>query len=207
MFDPTNSADVLDLLGDKVVASIGEAVRLTRVDLTNMRRELPLMLSRMTSRGLANVLHDSMFGHVMTLLDDHPDVVFVDDGPLREMMVSGVLRFRFKRHSWSGAIRSFPTQLALRFQAQNSNASFPGMEQHNLMGGYIWDRTARSVGAAVISYRQGRKVIWMEEVDSSGSGFGSTPPQNITPSTDDPTGPIIRTDFVAPSEKEENTDQ
>ena len=148
--------EVLNALGDKVVAGLTEAVDGAREDLRLYRASHPSFVADSSERGLANWIHDRMWARA-TPLGDIDRVALVDSGATREIHLGNEFRIRLKRHSHSGAIRSYPTDAALEFigQDQPDLYSLLGIRTLNLTAGYDWDDLTRSIGESVLSLRNG----------------------------------------------------
>jgi len=199
--------EVIEALGDKVVAALTAAILGARADLAEYRRAMPHFVADHSSRGLANWIHDRIWARIVTELDDVDGVSFVDSGPLRELYVNADFRLRFKRHSPTGAIRSYPTVGALDFITQEPDLlTLIGIRTLNLTAGYEWDDLARVMGDPVLSLRDGSfdEVIWMSTLPVAGGAAGGTI-SPIKPTTDGPTPPVIEAPRYD-SEEHEGTD-
>lgn len=164
--DPFEQEVVLGQLGDKVLGAVASAVAETRQDLGQYRAEHPNWVASSSERGLANWINDRLWDNLVRLLDDIEEVVFREQGPTREMIVSDRFRIRVKRHDRNGAIATYPTQAALFFYQQSGQlVLFDGLEEVRLVAGYTWEPEAREVGAPVLSLRDGvGNVIWVHEL-------------------------------------------
>ncbi len=164
MNSPSNSDAVLDGLGEKVLEALGSAIPRTRLDLQRYRTSLPDIVATSSPRGLANWFHDRIWHHLVSDLQDLDNVVIVDKGPLREIVVDDTYRIRVKRHDQRGRIRTYPTQTALEFLSQ-PQLVLDGLAQIHLMAGYQWDSTTHEIGPAVLSLRDGLdNVLWLIEL-------------------------------------------
>lgn len=175
------------------MAALSAAVLGAREDLGEYRRVTPHFVADHSPRGLANWIHDRIWARGVAELDGVEHVSFVDAGPTREIFVRADFRFRIKRHSLTGAIRSYPTQAALDFVTQETDLfSLLGIHTLNLTAGYEWDELARTMGDPVLSLRDGsfENVIWMTILPTVGSA-GGTNVAPITPVGDGPTTPVI----------------
>lgn len=177
---------VIDDLGDKIVDGLRGAVAGMAADLDEYRRSKPLWVAEASERGLANWLHDRLWSHLVRVLGQHPDIVWRDTGVLREFVVDTRYRLRAKRHDVAGSISNYPTQSALEFELQPSRP-FPGLEEHRLYCGYLWDVGERGVAGAVLSLHDGQGVvIWLVELLEPSTGSGRV--RRIT-GPDDDSGP------------------
>ena len=136
----------------------------SRLDLQRYRTSLPDIVATSSPRGLANWFHDRIWHHLVSDLQDLDNVVIVDKGPLREIVVDDTYRIRVKRHDQRGRIRTYPTQTALEFLSQ-PQLVLDGLAQIHLMAGYQWDSTTHEIGPAVLSLRDGLdNVLWLIEL-------------------------------------------
>lgn len=187
-------------LGDKVVLGLALMVARVRQDLTVYRRTFPAWVADSTDRGLLNWCHDRAWAHITTILDDHPEVHLVDRPPLRELCVGTTYRLRVKKHDIEGKVSTYLTQGALDFLEQEPQ-TLPGLEEVRLIAGFKWDPELRTVGAAVLSLRDGHdKLVWMHELEEPQEDVGPAPVPIQPPS--DPTPPRIG--LVADEEREED---
>ncbi|TCC10336.1 hypothetical protein [Kribbella soli] len=190
MFSYPTPDEVLAGLGDKVVGGLANAVVAVAADLVEYRRIAPHFVSRHSERGLANWIHDQMWSHVLRELDSIPNVSFVDKEPTRDVYVGLDYRLRVKRHSPTGAIRSYPTQEALSFVTQQPDLlSEDGAGIVNLCVGYEWDAGSRTIGGPVMSLRDGSfdEVIWVIDVSAGSGGEGTVRPMFPTGAPKPPT--------------------
>ncbi|WUJ72303.1 hypothetical protein OG809_03345 [Kribbella soli] len=178
MMSYPTSDEVLDGLGDKVVGGLSNAVVAASADLAEYRQIAPRFVSRHNERGLANWIHDMMWSHVLRELDGIPNVSFVDKEQWRDIYVGLAYRIRVKRHSPSGAIRSYPTQEALSFVSQQPDLFSGGLASVNLAAGYEWDAETRTMRGPVMSLRDGSfdDVIWIIDLPASAGGGGMLKP-------------------------------
>jgi len=191
-------------LGDKVLDAIVAAVADARADLADYRRIRPAWVAQASERGLAAWIHDRMWFHLVSALDQLPNVGITDKGVLREFTIgpaSNVIRFRLKRHHEDGDVSTYPTQLALEFLAQ-ADDMLECFEELHLIAGYKWDPDERAMGAPVISLRDGRStVIWEHDLSGRGSSAGG---QGL-PSVPKPSAPVV--DPVARSADHASSDE
>lgn len=167
----SNSDEILEALGPKVVGVLEAAVPRTRLDLENYRTSLPDIVATSSPRGLANWIHDRIWHHVVSDLHDLDNVVIVDRGPVREIVVDGTYRIRIKRHDRRGRVSTYPTQTALQFLNQPEQLSLDGLGEVHLIAGYQWDSTAHRIGPAVLSLRDGMdNLLWMVELPAPTAG-------------------------------------
>jgi hypothetical protein len=171
MFSPENADEVLAALGDKFLQGLVSAVGGTRNDLEEFRQWRPGWFPTMSDRCLANLIHDRLWAHMLGVSDEPAQhVVMYESGATREVVVDR-FRLRLKRHHFDDRVSNYPTQTALDFWVQNNSGVLPGMEEITLAAGYRWHTDTKSVGAPVISYRDGQeKVIWAVELLSGAAG-------------------------------------
>jgi hypothetical protein len=182
--------EVLVGLGDKMVSAIVSAVDSAAQDLQTYRATFPSWVTDHTERGLANWIHDRIWAHLTRELDGHPEVVLSGSEPTREIVVGINYRLRIKRHHEDGEVSTYPTQTALEFYVQGAQATFPGMEELRLAGGYNWDPESRAMGEAVLSLRDGAdNLIWHEPLP--GSAQPPTAVADIRPPVLGPKAPIV----------------
>jgi len=185
---------VLDDLGDKIVAGLAGCVEGARRDLVEYRQALPHVVRRSSSRGLANWVHDAMWARAVDVFDEVAEVDLVDAGPVRDIFVGTAYHLRMKRHSARGAIRSYPTQAALRFIEQEDDLlTLVGIRTLNLCVGYEWDDQTREMGSGVMSLRDGSfdDVIWMHDLPLLGPAASGGTVAPLLPAGDSPTTPAI----------------
>lgn len=153
---------VLETLGDKVLEAIVGAVSATRADLSLYRQRLPDIVASHSPRGLANWIHDRLWHHLVTELEEQDDVRILDRGPTREIYIDERYRVRVKRHSRKGAVASYPTRAALEFMEQSQLFGFDSSTEHHLIVGYEWDQGRFEIGRAVLSMRDGiDNLVWL----------------------------------------------
>lgn len=161
---------VLDDLGDKVVAGLALMVAQTRYDLQVYRRTFPAWVADSTDRGLLNWSHDRAWAHALRVFDLVPGVSFVDQPPLREIYIGSRYRLRVKKHDAEGRVSTYLTQGALDFLEQEP-PTLDGLEQVRLVTGYRWDAELRQIGPTVVSLRDGaERLVWMHELDEPADG-------------------------------------
>ena len=178
-------------IGDKIIDAITSAVALSKADLATYRSLHSAWVAQHSVRGLAAWIHDRVWYHLTVVLADLPDVVITDNGVLREFAVgppTEIIRFRVKRHDMDGDVSTYPTQLALDFLAQVEGVLLPGFSELHLIAGYRWDRDERSMGAAVISLRDGLDDIKWEVDLAPAAPAGAT---TGLPAKPKPSAPVI----------------
>lgn len=185
--------EVLASLGDKTIEALSGAVVGAWEDLAAYRAALPDFAAEQNSSGLAHWIHNRMWARATAALDGVDGVSFVDSGSTREIYIRADFRIRLKRHSLTGAIRSYPTATALDFISQEPDLlTLLGITTLNVCVGYEWDEFTRSMGDAVISLRDGSfdEVIWMVDLPTASSGGGAIV-SPIVPSGDGPEAPVV----------------
>ena len=184
--------NVLESLGDKLLAAWASAVANATADLAEYRAALPSQAAAHGPRGMSNVIHDLLWQHLKAETDDMDEVTVFESGPLRELIVHDRFRIRVKRHHGTGAIASYPTDQALRFYGQHPP---PGQfvlfddlpEMTNLVFGYIWHPELGEMGAATVSYPTSRSdTLWIREIRPQ------APSGVIVPSRPDAPAPTVR---------------
>ncbi|MCQ3807106.1 MAG: hypothetical protein OXB92_04270 [Acidimicrobiaceae bacterium] len=167
-----NSNKVVEALGEKVIQALGAAIPRTRLDLDRYRRSLPDIVATSSPRGLANWFHDRVWHHVVSELHDRDNIVIVDKGPLREIVVDGTYRVRIKRHDKKGRVNTYPTQSALEFLSQTPEQMvLDGFAEVRLIAGYQWNSMTHEIGPAVLSLRDGLdNVLWLIELPEQADG-------------------------------------
>lgn len=110
---------------------------------------------------------------------------------------------RLKRHHVDGATSSYQTQTVIDFELQGPNQTFPGYGEVRLEAGYEWDVETRTMGAPLITLRDGRNnVIWtLPLLPYTGSGGGAV----TQPTTPEPTLPIVGVQGEDEARDEEST--
>lgn len=203
---PANDPElVIVRLGSKVCDGLAEAVVLTRKDLDLYRTGLPRFVAEHHERGLANWIHDRLWANATALLDHLPDVGFHEDGPTREMSVSGASTIRIKRHDVAGRIATYATPTATGFFNQPHQLQlFTGEPGVHLAAGYVWLRDSREIGPTVLSARDGvNNLLWMRELPEPREADGAVvelPPVPTAPRpaiTANPETPSIRSPLEA----------
>lgn len=168
-------ARVLDELGDKVLEALAASVTGARRDFLRYQAALPDFAAQASSRGSANWIHDRLWHHVRALLDDVDDVLLIDLGVTREIVLGGRYRIRMKRHRPPAQVATYPTQTAMDFMSQApQQLVLDGLEQVNLIAGYVWFGDSSEIGPAVLSMRDGQdNVLWVHELPETDLGRSS----------------------------------
>ena len=172
-----NSTQVVEALGEKVIQEIGTAIPRTRLDFFRYRKFLPDIVVESSPRGIANWIHDRIWHHVVSGLDDLDNIMVVNKGPLREIVVDGAFRIRIKRHDKTGRVSTYPTQAALDFLSQPSGQMvLDGLAEVRLIAGYQWNSLNYEIGPAVLSRRDGLdNVLWLIELPETTDSFAVAP--------------------------------
>ncbi|WP_428121706.1 hypothetical protein [Candidatus Poriferisodalis sp.] len=172
-----DKARVLDELGDKLLEALASSVANTRADFQRYLSALPEFVAQASARGLANWIHDRLWYQVCALLGDADSVFLVEHGTTREIVSGDRYRIRVKRHHPPAQVASYPTQTAMDFMSQApEQLVLEGLEQINLISGYVWIGESSEIGPAVVSMRDGRDdVLWVHELPETGAGTSVTP--------------------------------
>jgi hypothetical protein len=170
MISVRDMTKVLDELGDKVLGALASSVADTRADFLRYQTTFPDFAAQASSRGSANWIHDRLWHHVRTLLDEVDDVLLIDLGATREIVLGGRYRIRMKRHHPPAQVATYPTQTAMDFMSQvPEQLVLEGLEQVNLIAGYVWFSDSSEIGPAVLSMRDGQdNVLWVHELPETG---------------------------------------
>lgn len=195
---PLTPQEVSNELGDKIIHGLSSVITGAATDLAEYRRVLPGAVSRASSRGLANWIHDAMRARALAEFDGFAKVRFSEREPHFDAFVTStegtVFRVRFKRHTSTGRIANYRTQGALDFVSQPEDLlSLIGLRLVHLCVGYEWDAETRSMGAPVMTLRDGsfEDVVWMVDLPATpdeGVGSVTTP---IAPIIHGPAQPRI----------------
>jgi hypothetical protein len=189
---------VVSELGDKVVDAIVQAVAVAKVQFELYRQQHPAWAAENAARTIADMIHDWMWAELKQQLDLLSHVNLVDKDPRREIGVQVQspdrlsYLMRIKLHHLDGRTSSYQTQTVIDFELQGQTPTFPGWSEVRLEAGYEWDKNTRTMGAPVISLRNGRnKIIWVHPLPDQ-----SAPPQVdgtiVThPSKPGPTAPVV----------------
>jgi len=195
---------VLGELGDKVTAAISEAVRFAELEFRKYRQMHPDWAAENAARTFADLIHDWMWTVLKHRLDALPHVNIIDKEPTRQISVQvqsdSRLSYllRFKLHHLDGRTSSYQTQSVIDFEFQGTNRTFPGFGEVGLEAGYEWNKDARTVGAAVISLRDGRdNIIWVHPLPAP-----EAKDDKVTrPMVPGPTSPTVGIQGVATDEQ------
>lgn len=159
-------------IGEKSVRAFGVSVQRSRVDLTHYRRAFPLFVAQSSSRGLANWINDRLWAHLGGMADEIPDMTLNEKGATREVTVGINYRFRFKRHSSTAMIASYPTLTYIDFVMQPTG-QLSTMEEVRLVAGYEWLPETHEIGDALISLRNGKdNVLWNKTLPVFDDDYG-----------------------------------
>lgn len=188
--DVRDKARILDDLGDKMLDALALSVTRARADFQQYQATLPEFVIQASARGRANWIHDRLWHHISTLLDDTDDVFLIDLGATREIVLGDRYRIRMKSHKPPSRVASYPTQAALAFMQQApEQLVLDGLEQIRLIGGYEWMDETSVIGPAVLSMRDGQdNVLWVHELSEPGTTTAVTP----LPPRDDPEATKVR---------------
>ncbi|QLF84844.1 hypothetical protein SEA_BBQVALINDRA_34 [Gordonia phage BBQValindra] len=188
---------VIDDLGDKFLMAFVQSVTGASEDLRALGEWRPEWYVTYSQRFIANFIHERMWARTTREVSSHPDVHVVDKEPTRQIVVGSYV-IRFKRHKPTLQIRSYPTAGALAFWT--NRASLPGMDQHSLALGYIWDAESGQIQSAIVSYRDGTdNPIWSVTVQEGAEATDGAV-QGITHAAIDPSLPQIDLSEVAEDE-------
>ena len=167
-----DKARVLDELGDKMLEALAASVAGARTDYLRYQVTLPDFAAQASSRGSANWIHDRLWHHVRALLADVDDVLLIDLGVTREIVLAGRYRIRMKRHRPPAQVATYPTQTAMDFMSQApEQLVLEGLDQVNLIAGYVWLGDSSEIGPAVLSMRDGQdNVLWVHELPEASTG-------------------------------------
>ena len=192
----TDQEVILEMLGDKPIEAFGSAVALTRFDLERYRLEMSELAMSHTPRGLANMIHDWLWDHLLHQIDGMDGVMIVESeaGPLRELVIGDQIRVRVKRQSATGSVATSQTSLALDFYQQQPEqlSLFDIRPEIKLVFGYLWDSAKREIGSATVSYPlSSKKSLWVYEIPESdthrGISLRTEPPSlNVISEEEDP---------------------
>ncbi len=188
-----DKAKVLDELGDKVLEALAASVTGARRDFLRYQATLPEFAAQASSRGSANWIHDRLWHHVRALLDDIDDVLLIDLGVTREVVLGGRYRIRMKRHHPPAQVATYPTQTAMHFMSQaQEQLVLEGLEQVSLIAGYVWFGDSAEIGPAVLSMRDGQdNVLWVHELPEADTA-GAQPTVTTLPPLEEPEEAAIR---------------
>jgi hypothetical protein len=187
---------VVSELGDKVVDAIVHAVNVAKEEYADYRQKHPDWAADNAARTTADLIHDWMWTDLKQQLDLLPHVNLIDQDPLREIGVRVESEdrlsylLRIKLHHLDGRTSSYQTQTVMDFDLQGVNETFQGWGEVRLYAGYEWEKDTRTMGAPVISLRDGRnKIIWVHELPDQGGSAGATVSRPTRPGA--PTLPVV----------------
>ncbi len=173
-----DSDRVLADLGDTFVTAFVDAVDGSRADYAEFRSWKPGWFPGFTQRFTANFLHERIWDRVIKAVAQLESVHIVDREPVRELRSGTQYLIRVKRHHPGDRISAYPTEASSAFWS-NSSLMLEGLESFSLALGYMWDAELRSVGDAVLSFRDGKDhPIWaiqLQKDASAPSGFTWAP--------------------------------
>ena len=185
-----DKARILDELGDKLLGALASSVTEARADFLRYQSTLPEFAAQASQRGLANWIHDRLWYHISALLDDADGVFLIEHGATREIVLGDRYRIRMKRHKPPAQVAFYPSQAALGFMRQApEQLVLDGIEQINLISGYVWIDDSSEIGPAVVSMRDGKdNVLWIWELPETGATTSVT----SLPPRDDPVETEVR---------------
>lgn len=187
----TNQEEILSHLGDKLIEAFAKAVRMTRDDLALYRSVLPELAVSHSPRGWANLIHDWLWNHLRRQVEDLSMVQVKESGTIRELVVKEWIRIRVKRQSITGAVATYPTQMALDFYTQPVQLPLVDIPREvKLVFGYKWNSSKGEIGSAVVACPiSTRKSHWVHEIPESlgrkGSSGRQEPPLLGVPSVNE----------------------
>lgn len=186
---------VVTELGDEVVGAIVHAVKVAKEEFNKYRQLHPDWAANAAPRTLASTIHDWMWTDLQRQLEQAPHVHFIDHHPRREIAVQVEspdrlsYLLRIKLHHLDGRTSSYQTQTVMDFELQRPSGTLPGLDRTHLEAGYEWDKDARTMGAPVISLRDGRAAVWVHQLpeqdeEDGGTVVHPTQPQPTLPDVD-----------------------
>ncbi|ALY07669.1 hypothetical protein PBI_HOWE_35 [Gordonia phage Howe] len=190
-----DAQSVIADLGDKFLLAFVNSVTGASDDLRALGEWQPEWYVSYSQRFIANFIHERMWARTTREVSSLPDVHVIDQEPVRQLVIGNYV-IRFKRHKPTLQIRTYPTAGALAFWT--NRATLPGMEQHSLALGYIWDAESGQILSAIVSYRDGKdNPIWSVTVEASAEPAEDGAVQQITHAEIDPSLPQIDLSEVA----------
>lgn len=190
---------VVDDLGDKFLAAFVVAVDTAREDLADLQDMRPQWFVNFSKRFIANFIHERMWDSMVSQVATHDGVTVVDQEPTRQIHFGTNYVLRFKRHTGTLRIESFPTTGALAFWT--NSATLPGLELLTLAMGYIWDAELGEIGDTILSFRDGKhRPVW--SVTLTREGESAT---DITWAPSDPELPQLDLSEVVEEDQDEGT--
>jgi hypothetical protein len=192
---------VVDELGDKVIAGLARSARHGKQQYRIYCEMHPDWLAINTPRTVACLLHDWMWSELERQFGALEHISLIDNNVKREILVQVesphrlFYRVRMKRHHLDGRTSSYRTQTVIDFETQGGTQSFPGLDECRLEAGYEWDLATRSVGAGVLTLRDGQdNVLWTYQLpDEPGEAGGSV----AYPTVPGPKLPTVDVDGVS----------
>jgi len=175
MFSARNPNDVRYDLPDQLLQALVDAVESASLDWEAFRREHPEWTAGMFERESASLIHSNLRRHLVRDVESIPNVTAFNREPYFEMAAEGAVgrfyKIRVKRHDALDLISSFPTPSDQRFWG-DMPSGFDQLEVVNLAFGYRWKKEDKAVGAAVLSYREGKSnPIWSVELQRPGGSL------------------------------------
>lgn len=199
--DQPTSESVLADLGEAFVHAFVDAVDGAREDFAEFRAWKPSWFVGFTNRFTANLLHERIWDRLIKSVAQQDGIHIVDREPVRELRSGTRYLIRVKRHHPGDRISAYPTEASSAFWS-NSVLTLEGLESFSLALGYMWDAEVRSVGDAVLSFRDGKdNPIWAIQLrrdTSAPTGFTWSP---IAPDLPE----IDLTDVMREAEEESGT--
>lgn len=174
---PTSDRVLTDL-GSEFVLAFVNAVDGAREDFAEFRAWKPGWFVGFTNRFTANLLHERIWDRLIKSVAPHEGIHVIDREPVREVRSGTRYLIRVKRHHAGDRIAAYPTEGSSAFRS-NSALTLDGLESFSLALGYMWDGTLRTVGNALLSFRDGKdNPIWaikLRRDASTPAGFAWNP--------------------------------
>jgi hypothetical protein len=174
---PDSDTVLADLGNDFIHAFVG-AVDGARDDFTAFRQWQPGWSPSFSGRFTANFLHERIWDRIVRAVDGVDGLHVHDREPVRELRSGTAYLIRIKRHHPGDRIAAYPTEGSSAFWT-NSVLTLDGLEAFSLALGYYWDADLRTVGDAILSFRDGRdNPIWAIRLHAdagNATGFSWTP--------------------------------
>ncbi|MBM7411135.1 hypothetical protein JOE38_000958 [Clavibacter michiganensis] len=178
---------VLADLGDPFVQSFIAAVDGARDDFAEFRAWQPGWFPGFTARFTADFLHERIWARLIREVDGMEGITIRDREPVRELRSGTMYLLRIKRHHLDDRISAYPTEASRAFWG-GTTLTLEGLESVPLALGYYWDAEMRSVGDAVLSYRDGTdSPVWavrLRREAASSRGFAWEPVSPEMPELD-----------------------
>jgi len=173
-----DSDRVLADLGTPFVQAFIDAVDGARDDFTAFKQWQPGWFPSFTARFTANFLHERIWDRLVRVVDGMEGIHVKDREPIRELRSGTTYLIRIKRHHPGDRISAYPTEASSAFWS-NSVVALEGLESFSLALGYYWDAELRSIGDAILSFRDGKdNPIWAIQLRrdaGNAAGFSWTP--------------------------------